>query len=541
MSRFTSMLGRGRAAAGGTPVLHALATLADPAVRQIFEGDARPRAVADRDLRLVCHSMALARLLGPHTAMPATLADLLLPAAAASGVQAVEAAMVRATPSATKLATAIVAAGGTACRVELSIAPIVEADGQVSGAVLTLDPTPEAATGEVQARKLQAIGALAGGVAHDFNNLLQAIIGAGESLADRQGLADDAREDVTMILGGARRGAALVRQLLAFAGQQTLQPRVVAVNSAVAALAPLLRRSLGERVQLQVELDEPGRFVTVDPGQLDQVLVNLSINARDAMPNGGTLVLRTGRRTLLAAQPGGVEAIPAGRYVMLEVQDTGTGIAPEVLPRIFEPFFTTRHDRGSGLGLSTVLGIVRQSAGFLEVESTAGQGSVFRILLPRSAAPAAAAPPLPKAAESRPAEGGLVLLVEDEDAIRRLAQRALERQGWRVLAADCGESALALLTPDAALCCVVTDMVMPGIDGATLAQEVRARLGRPTLPAIIVSGYAEVPLHGAIDASATAFLPKPYSLRDLAARVAAVARPTAVYRDSPVPSREPVA
>jgi len=270
------------------------------------------------------------------------------------------------------------------------------------------------------------------------------------------------------------------------------------------------------------------------------VLVNLSINARDAMPNGGTLILRTGRRTLLAAHPGGVETIPAGRYVMLEVQDTGTGIAPEALPRIFEPFFTTRHDRGSGLGLSTVLGIVRQSAGFLEVETTPGQGSVFRILLPRSAAPKAAAPALPDAVAPSPAEGGVVLLVEDEDAIRRLAQRALERQGWRVLAADCGEAALALLTPDSALCCVVTDMIMPGIDGATLAQQVRARLGRPALPAIIVSGYAEVPLHDAIGASATAFLPKPYSMRDLAARVAALARPAAVGLEKPVASREPV-
>ena len=540
MSRFTSILGRGRAAPGVTPVLHALATLAAPAVRQIFEGDARPRAVADRDLRLVGHSMALARLLGPYTVMPATLGELLLPGAAASAMQAVEAAMLRATPSATRLTTTIVASGGTARSVEMSIAPIVEADGQVSGAVLTLDPAPDSGTGEVQARKLQAIGALAGGVAHDFNNLLQAIIGAGESLADRPGLDEAAREDVTMILGAARRGGALVRQLLAFAGQQTLQPRVVAVNSAVGALVPLLRRSLGERVQLQVELDEPGRFVTVDPGQLDQVLVNLSINARDAMPNGGTLILRTGRRTLLAAHPGGVETIPAGRYVMLEVQDTGTGIAPEALPRIFEPFFTTRHDRGSGLGLSTVLGIVRQSAGFLEVETTPGQGSVFRILLPRSAAPKAAAPALPDAVAPSPAEGGVVLLVEDEDAIRRLAQRALERQGWRVLAADCGEAALALLTPDSALCCVVTDMIMPGIDGATLAQQVRARLGRPALPAIIVSGYAEVPLHDAIGASATAFLPKPYSMRDLAARVAALARPAAVGLEKPVASREPV-
>jgi two-component system cell cycle sensor histidine kinase/response regulator CckA len=303
-------------------------------------------------------------------------------------------------------------------------------------------------------------------------------------------------------------------------------PRVVAVNRAVSDLAPLLRRSLGERVRLQLMLEEPERAVRVDPGQLDQVLVNLAVNARDAMPDGGTLTLRTRRRTLLAPRRTGTETIPPGRYVSIEVQDTGTGIPPDILPRIFEPFFTTRPSGGTGLGLSTVVGIVRQSGGFLEVETAPGQGSLFRILLPRSGeAPAPAIPPAAAPVQATPtlAARGTVLLVEDEDAVRRLAERALQRRGWHVLSADCGEAALALLVPGQALACVVTDMVMPGMDGAALVMELRHRLARPDLPAIIASGYAEVLRHDAIGTAATAFLPKPYALRDLTDRVAALA------------------
>ncbi len=246
--------------------------------------------------------------------------------------------------------------------------------------------------------------------------------------------------------------------MLAFGRQQTLQPRAVSINDAVAGLSGLLRRLLGGTVRLELELEEPGRTVQVDPTQLDQVLVNLAVNARDAMPEGGQLTLRTGHITLYRPLIRGEEVIPPGRYVMVEVQDTGCGIPPEVLPRIFDPFFTTRRERGgSGLGLSTVHGIIRQSDGFLAVDSLPGKGTRMRIYLPRHdgegmaiprlpapalpaplpAAPAVAAPPdtePPAAAE--PAPGRTVLLVDDEDGVRRLAARALARQGWTVLSAD---------------------------------------------------------------------------------------------------------
>ena len=527
MKQLVRRLARLGGAPRAAPALQAVIDSSDPASQVLFEGDGRPRVVIDRGLNLLRGSRALGQLLGTNPART-SLADLFAPEIASLAVQTVEAAMRRGAPSQASLATLARHTDGTSRVIGLTVAPVREADGTISGAILTLEPTGPIATGEVQARKLQSLGALAGGIAHDFNNLLQAIIGAGESLAERPDLAEPAREDVSMILDGAHRGAELVRRLLAFAAQQTLQPQIVAVNRTVSNLVPLLRRTLGERVRLELTLEEPGRYIRVDPGQLDHVLMNLALNARDAMPDGGTLTLRTGRLTLLAPRTGGLETIPPGRYVAIEVRDTGTGIPAAILPRIFEPFFTTRQQRGTGLGLATVLGIVQQSMGFLEVASTPGQGTTFLILLPRSQEPAIPAalghdPAKPQPAVP-PERRGSVLLVEDEDPVRKLAQRALERQGWHVVSADCAEAALALIAADSDIACLVTDMIMPGMDGATLARAVREKLARPALPAIIVSGYAEVPLHDTITAAATTFLPKPYAMKDLAARVAALAR-----------------
>ncbi|MCC7284434.1 MAG: PAS domain-containing protein, partial [Acetobacteraceae bacterium] len=381
--------------ASATPALRALAELADPAARLLFDGDGQPRALLDRELHLVRANTALAGLLGE--ALGDALGELLAPDAPAAAEQAVGAVRAVATAIAhgappAGLPTAMLrTADGAPRPVQLALALVREADGSTSGAIVTF--APAAGTADTQARRYQAVGVLAGGVAHDFNNLLQAVIGAAESLSERPALSAAAREEVGLILQGARRGARLVRQLLAFAARQTLQPRVVAVNAVVADLAPLLRHSLGERVRLELALEEPGRFVRVDAGELDQVLLNLVMNARTAMPRGGTLHLRTGRLTLLAARAqqgaaGGSATIPPGRYVTIEVQDTGTGIPPDILPRIFEPFFTTRPDSGTGLGLASVAGIVRQSGGFIEVTTAAGQGSCFRILLPRSPEPA---------------------------------------------------------------------------------------------------------------------------------------------------------
>jgi two-component system cell cycle sensor histidine kinase/response regulator CckA len=264
--------------------------------------------------------------------------------------------------------------------------------------------------------------------------------------------------------------------------------------------------------------------VRVDPTQLDQVLVNLAVNARDAMPDGGELTLRSGHVTLFRPLTHGAETIPPGRYVMIEVHDTGQGIASEILPRIFDPFFTTKREMGgSGLGLSTVHGIVRQSDGFLGVDSVLGQGTSVRLYLPRwDVADGVAIPHVPPAAVEPPREAdscGVVLLVDDEDAVRRLAARALERGGWQVLSADSGEAALDLLrqrpSDSPGLAALVSDMVMPGIDGAALAEAVRLQQNRPLLPVILVSGYAQSPLRGGLQAANTVFLAKPYRLAEL--------------------------
>jgi two-component system cell cycle sensor histidine kinase/response regulator CckA len=411
----------------------------------------------------------------------------------------------------------------------------------------------------VHAQKLQAVGSLAGGIAHDFNNLLTAVLGAAEAIAMRAVVLEpDTIEDLEQIRTSAGRGADLVRQLLAFGRQQTLQPQVLDVNERIADLSGLLRRLLGSAVRLELQLEEPGRRVRADPTQLDQVLVNLAVNARDAMPDGGTLTLRSGHITLYRKLTGGAEVIPPGRYVMIEVEDTGCGIPPEVVPRIFDPFFTTRRERGgNGLGLSTVHGIIRQSEGFLGVESEVGRGTRLRIYLPRFdgeamripfpeptmaiAAPIAvamldAAPATVRAVAADPARSrrevpadaarGLLLLVDDEEPVRRLAERALSRQGWRVLSADCAEQALERLDAlphGEAPVAIVSDMVMPGMDGAALVRTVRARLAMPMLPALLVSGYAEASLRDALASeSGVAFLPKPYALKQLTERVAAL-------------------
>ncbi|MBV9735114.1 MAG: response regulator [Acidisphaera sp.] len=424
-----------------------------------------------------------------------------------------------------------------------------EADGTISGMILRLSDTTVQKRLEAQlsqSQKLQAVGQLAGGIAHDFNNLLTAMIGAADFVAARPGIDAETLEDVGQIRRSAERGAALVRQLLAFGRQQRLQPKVIAINEAIRDLSSLLSRLLGGKVKLELDLEEPGRMVRVDPTQLDQVLVNLAVNARDAMPEGGTLTLRSGHITLFRALTRGQETIPPGRYVMIEVQDTGAGIPPEVLPRIFDPFFTTKRERGgSGLGLSTVHGIIRQSDGFLAVESHVGRGTRLRVYLPRH--DGAEAVTIPRAPGARPAPEltpalaaetpepaapvrvaadaapvRAALLVDDEDPVRRLAERALRQRGWRVLAADSAEAALQALEAKAAageqpdLSVLITDVVMPGMDGPALVRRVRERW--PGLPAILVSGYSEETLRRDLNAEDMDFLAKPYTLKELIAK-----------------------
>jgi two-component system cell cycle sensor histidine kinase/response regulator CckA len=412
------------------------------------------------------------------------------------------------------------------------ILPLREAHGEISGALLRLTDYTERLALDAQlahSQRLQATGQLAGGIAHDFNNLITAILGAAEGILERRH-GGATQEDACQIRDTARRGAALVRKLLGFGQQQMVRPRALSVNDAIASVSGLLQRLLGARVRLVVEFEQPGRNVLADPTQLDQVLVNLVVNARDAMPDGGEITLRSGHITLYRPRIAGTETMPPGSYVTIEVQDRGTGIPTHVLPHIFEPFFTTKRERGgSGLGLSSVHGIISRSNGYLTVETEPGAGTSMRIFLPRWDGPP---PPLhtqepgpasvsiqpgPTSANSR----GVVLLTDDESTVRKLAQRALARAGWDVIEAESGEAALESLRlrPSSApiITALISDMVMPGMTGLELADFVRTACARPSLPVIFMSGYAKVPVRSGIAQAATHFLPKPYRLADLVA------------------------
>ncbi len=365
--------------------------------------------------------------------------------------------------------------------------------------------------------RLQSIGQLAGGVAHDFNNLLAAVSGAAEAALARTPDPETA-EDLRQILDSAGRGARLVRQLLAFASRQALAPRVVALGSAIEAMAPLLTRLLGARQVLVLDVAMPGPRARVDPSQLDQALLNLVVNARDAMPDGGTIRIGLAGVDLAAEEVAQGAVIPPGSWAVLTVADQGGGIPPALLPRIFEPFFTTRRGQGgTGLGLSTVLGILRQSGGHVSVASEPGRGTAFRLWFPRSeaaeqaeVAPAAA----PVAALSR-----RVLLVEDEPPLRLLARRALLAAGHDVQAAEDAEAAMTLVDAGFVPEVLVTDVTMPGdMDGLALAEALQATL--PGLSVVLVSGYAAATVGEGLAGRGMRFLEKPFRMAELAAAVA---------------------
>jgi two-component system cell cycle sensor histidine kinase/response regulator CckA len=389
--------------------------------------------------------------------------------------------------------------------------------GRVAGVLRLTDRSREHDLAEAlgQAQRLQEVGELAGGIAHDFNNLLTAILGAADDLSGHAAQAD--QPDLAQIRASATRGADLVRHLLAFSQRQTLQPRVLVLDEAVAATASLLRRLLGSRIAFELTLNAPGRRVHMDGTQLDQVLVNLAVNARNAMKDGGTLTIATGWRLVLAADDTGPDRIAPGRYATITITDTGAGIPPDVLPRIFDPFFTTRREEGgTGLGLSMVHGIIRQSGGALSVRSTPGQGTCFTITLPRYEPAAETAPPARAITAASGPEAGHVLLVDDDDAIRRLAARALTRAGLTVTEADGGEAALQVGC--AAIDCLVSDVAMPGLDGPGLVRRLRA--ARPDLPAVLMSGYADAAQRRALAAEDIAFIAKPFAMADLTRTVA---------------------
>lgn len=369
-----------------------------------------------------------------------------------------------------------------------------------------------------QATKMQAVGQLAGGLAHDFNNILTAIIGHCDLMLMRHGPGSIDHHDADHIRQNANRAANLVRQLLAFSRQQTLSTRVVQISEVLADLAHLLGRLLGENVRLVLNQANTLPPTRVDPGQIEQVLVNLAVNARDAMPDGGVLTISTYALDAAAVAALGHKMMPVADYVGIAVSDTGLGIPEDVIGKVFEPFFTTKEvGQGTGLGLAMAYGIIKQSGGFIFVESAAGRGTRFDIFLP--AAIGAVDPP-PVRAAAPPLEDwghGTILLVEDEAMVRAVAARALSRSGYEVLTASSGEEALGIIADRPGIDLLISDVVMQGMDGPTLVT--RARAAQPGLRALLISGYAEEQVRSRMDDAATPLLRKPFSVKELSAAV----------------------
>jgi two-component system cell cycle sensor histidine kinase/response regulator CckA len=421
----------------------------------------------------------------------------------------------------------------------------VEADErETEAAIIYMLETTERRTLENQinqSQKMDMVGQLAGGIAHDFNNVLSAIMMANDFLLNAHKPTDPSFQDIMQIKQNATRAATLVRQLLAFSRRQTLRPQVLDLGDALSDLTMLLRRLIGEKVKLDLVHGRDLWPVKVDVSQFEQVIVNLAVNARDAMPDGGKLTVRTGNVTSEEAARLSYKGMPAADYVRIDVADTGTGIPAEIVDKIFEPFFSTKEvGKGTGLGLSTVYGIVKQTGGFVYVDSEAGKGTAFHIFLPRhipekESQPEAAASngaatngAASNGAAREPAEAkprtdltgqGTILLVEDEEGLRSLNARGLRSRGYSVIEASNGIEALeALEEKQGAVDLVVSDVVMPEMDGPTLLKSMRER--NPDLKIIFVSGYAEDAFEKSLPENQQfAFLPKPFTLSQLVAAV----------------------
>ncbi len=403
---------------------------------------------------------------------------------------------------------------GTLVNISLSVAPLHDAAGQVTGMLSLAADITEMRQLEVQyrqAQKMEAVGRLAGGIAHDFNNLLTAIIGTTALVLEDLGLESRARLDIQEIEKAAKRAAGLTRQLLIFSRQQVLEPRALDLNALVGNLEKMLHRLIGEDVELRTKPAARLGAVRADPGQLEQAIVNLVVNARDAMPKGGRLTIETADVELDRSYVAGHVPTQPGAYVLLAVSDTGVGMDGATKARLFEPFFTTKEPgRGTGLGLATVYGIVKQSGGYVWAYSELGHGTTFKIYLPRVAETAEA----PESTTSPPTPVGgseTVLVVEDQEEVRKLTKRVLEARGYTVLAARNGAEALEIVAQHVnQIHLMITDVVMPGMNGREVARLACAR--RSDLKVLYVSGYTgEAVLQHRLLEPGVAFLQKPFT------------------------------
>jgi two-component system cell cycle sensor histidine kinase/response regulator CckA len=471
-------------------------------------------AIANPDGMLVEANRAFCGFFGAGTKLAGrTLSDLIEPAHRESLAERI------AKPESAASPIELCPLGQTERMGELYVRPAGNGDGK--RALLYLVDVSEQKSLETkfaQSQKMQAVGQLAGGVAHDFNNLLTVIIGNSEFLLMRHQAGDPSFREINDIHQNAIRAANLVRQLLAFSRQQTMQPRVLDLGVVIGELAEMLRRLLREGIELKLERSPDLWPVHADEAQLSNAIINLVVNARDAMPRGGTVTITTRNDTLPNADAAGAATGAAGDYVRVDVRDSGVGIPQEYLGKIFDPFFTTKAiGHGTGLGLATVYGIVKQTGGLITVDSDVGKGTRFSIYLPRHHGEVEARNEAPAIRDITGQE--TILLVEDEEAVRSFAARALKLRGYQVLEASGGEEALEIVKQRSGdIHLLITDVVMPNMDGPTLVRAVK-RL-KPDMAVIFMSGYAEEAFRRNDEkAEDLHFLPKPFGLKQLAAKV----------------------
>lgn len=486
-------------------------------------------ATVSADGRLLSTNAAFARMIPDGANGVGRAAVDVLCQGAASETQAAVATAIRQALAGTMTATPIETTVGPEKEFSsrLYVSPLPGGKTSREAAVVYLIDATEQKALEAkfaQSSKMEAVGKLAGGIAHDFNNVLTAIIGFSDLLLQTHRPTDPAYRDIMNIRSSANRAAGLVAKLLAFSRRQTLQTEPLQLGEVLGDLSALLKRSIGEKIELQMPSGRDLWYVKTDRTQFEQVIINLAVNARDAMPDGGTLSITTRNVTERESQKLSHHGMPIAEFVLIEVTDTGSGIPPEIMAKIFEPFFTTKGvGKGTGLGLATVYGIVKQSGGFIYADSKVGQGTAFRVYLPRFLPENEDEIIAQKAAKKeRPQDltgTGRVLLVEDEDVVRSFAVRALKRQGYEVLEASSGVEALEVMERIGGdVDIVVSDVVMPEMDGPTLLKELRRK--NPDLKIIFVSGYPHEAFETSLDKDQQfAFLPKPFSLPQLAAKV----------------------